>query len=129
MRRLPIGIALIAVLVGHGSLAHGQRATERFIPIGRSPGVSGKLTAIGTIVAVDPQTRRMRIAGPAGPLEVTLPDSTPIWIDRHELGLATATGSFEDLREGRTVEVKYADPSTRQLAEWVKLQGRDSDPQ
>lgn len=129
MRKLPIGIALVVVLVCNGSLAHGQRATERFIPLGRSPGVSGKLTTIGTIVAVDPERRRMRIAGPAGPVEVTLPDSTQIWIDRHELGLATATGSLEDLREGRTAEVKYADPSTRQVAEWVKLQVREPDPQ
>ena len=61
------------------------------------------------------------IAGPAGPVDVTLRDSTQIWIDRHERGLATRNGSLEDCREGATAEVKYADPDTRQEAEWVKL--------
>lgn len=122
MRKLPIGVALLVVLLGHGSLAHGQRATERFIPIGQSPGVSGKLTTIGTLVAVDPEKRRIRIEGPVGAADVTLRDSTSIWIDRHELGLPTLTGSLQDLREGLTAEVKYADPDTRQVAEWVKLQ-------
>ena len=125
MRKLPIGVALLVVLLGNGSLAHGQRATERFIPLGQSPGVSGKLTTIGTLVAVDPEKRRIRIAGPAGPADVTLQESTRIWIDRHELGLPTLTGSLQDLREGLTAEVKYADPDTRQVAEWVKLQMRD----
>ena len=125
MRKLRIGIALVAVLVCNGSSAHGQRATERFIPLGQSPGVSGKLTTIGTLVAVDPEKRRIRIAGPAGPADVTLQESTRIWIDRHELGLPTLTGSLQDLREGLMAEVKYADPDTRQVAEWVKLQMRD----
>jgi hypothetical protein len=121
MRKLRIGVVLVAVLVCSGSFAHGQRATERFIPLGRSPGVSGKLTTIGTIVSVDPARRRLRIAGSAGPLEVALRDSTRIWIDRHERGLPTLSGTLEDCREGTTAEVKYADPETRQVAEWVKL--------
>jgi hypothetical protein len=125
MRKLRLGVVLLVVLLGNGSLAHGQRATERFIPLGRSPGVSGKLTTIGTLVAVDPERRRIRVAGPAGPVDVTLQDSTQIWIDRHELGLPTLTGSLQDLREGITLEVKYADPDTRQVAEWVKLKTRD----
>jgi hypothetical protein len=125
MRKLPVGVALLAVLLGNGSLAHGQRATERFIPLGRSPGVSGKLTTIGTLVAVDAEKRHIRVEGPAGPADVILQDSTRIWIDRHELGLPTLTGSLQDLREGLTAEVKYADPDTRQVAEWIKLQVRE----
>jgi hypothetical protein len=125
MRKLRLGVVLLVVLLGNGSLAHGQRATERFIPLGRSPGVSGRLTTIGTLVAVDPERRRIRVAGPGGPVDVTLQDSMQIWIDRHELGLPTLTGSLQDLREGITLEVKYADPDTRQVAEWVKLKTRD----
>jgi hypothetical protein len=125
MRKLRIGVVLVAVLVCGGSFAHGQRATERFIPLGRSPGVSGKLTTIGTIVAVHPEQGLLRISSAAGPVDVTIPGSTPIWIDRHALGLATLTGSLADCREGLTAEVKYADPDTRKLAEWVKVELRD----
>jgi hypothetical protein len=122
MRRLRLGVGLGVALLGSASLAHGQRATERFIPIGHSPGVSGTLSTIGIIVAVDPEQRRIRVAGPAGPVTVRIEDSTRIWIDRHALGLGPTTGSFEDCREDRRAEVKYADPDTREVAEWVKLE-------
>ena len=128
MRRLRVAIALSAALLAGASAADAQRATERFIPLGQSPGVSGRLSAIGTIVAVDAERRRIQLAGPTGPLSVMLLDTTSIWIDRHELGLSAAAGSFEDCQEGRVAEVKYADPDTRQLAEWIKLQARAAEP-
>ncbi len=122
MRKLAsASAALLVALLCSASAAHGQRATERFIPIGKSPGVSGKLTTIGTIAAVEPERRRIRIAGPEGPVTVAILDSTPIWLDRSELKEKTSTGSFADCEIGRTVEVKYLDPDTRDVAEWVKL--------
>jgi hypothetical protein len=124
MRMLRLGVALGVALLGSASLAHGQRATERFIPIGQSPGVSETLSTIGTIVAVDAEQRRISLAGPAGPVTVRIEDSTRIWIDRHALGLGPTTGSFGDCREHRRAEVKYADPDTREVAEWVKLEER-----
>jgi hypothetical protein len=126
MRRLAVGFALLAALLASASAAHAQRATERFIPLGQSPGVSGKLTVIGTIMAVDPEKRQIEVEGRAGRANVTLRDSTSIWIDRHQLGLGATTGSFADCQVGRMAEVKYADPDTRQVAEWVKL--RDPGP-
>ena len=123
MRMLRLGVALAVVLgLCNASLAHGQQATERFIPIGASPGVSGKLSTIGTIVAVAPDRRRIDVAGPEGRVSVRIEDSTRIWIDRHPLGQAATAGSPEDLREGRRAEVKYADPDTRERAEWVKVE-------
>jgi hypothetical protein len=116
-----VAAALLVALLGSASFAHGQRATERFIPIGESPGVSGIATTIGTIAAVEPQRRRIRIAGPEGPVTVAITDATKIWIDRSETRKSAATGSFADCQVGRTAEVKYADPETRSTAEWVKL--------
>ncbi len=126
MRKLGVGFALLAALLTSASAAHAQRATERFIPLGESPGVSGKLTAIGTIVAVDPEMRQIELEGTGGRASVTLRDSTSIWIDRHQLGLASTTGSFDDCHAGRVAEVKYADPDTRQVAEWIKLRDQTS---
>ncbi|TMA26745.1 MAG: hypothetical protein E6J87_21855 [Deltaproteobacteria bacterium] len=120
-----LGVVSAALLVGlvlcSASSAHGQRATERFIPIGESPGVSGKLTMIGTIAAVEPERRRIRIAGPGGPVTLAITKSTEIWLDRHELGQSAAHGSLADCQIGRTVEAKYTDPSKRDVAEWVKV--------
>jgi hypothetical protein len=128
MHSLRAALALVIALLAGASAADAQRATERFIPLGQSPGVSGNLSVIGTIVAVDVEQRRIHLAGPTGPGSVTLRDTTPIWIDRHELGLGATAGSFEDCQKGRSAEVKYADPDTRQFAEWIKLRVRAAEP-
>jgi hypothetical protein len=117
-----LGAALAVVLFCGASLAHGQRATERYIPLGQSPGVSGKQSTIGTIAGVAWERRQLELAGPDGLVRVRVEESTRIWIDRHRLGQSTVAGTFEDLREGRRAEVKYADPETRQVAEWVKVE-------
>ena len=121
MRLASLGIALVVALLCDASLAHGQRATERFIPIGQSPGISGRLSTQGTIVGVDPGQRRIAIETPTGRVSVRVEDSTRIWIDRHDRGQDALVGSFDDLREGCSVGVKYADPETREVAEWVKV--------
>ena len=121
MRIRSLGIALVVALFCDASLAHGQKATEGFIPIGQSPGISGRLSTQGTIVSVEPEQRRVAIEGPTGRVSVRLEDSTRIWIDRHDQGQAALAGSFDDLCEGCTAEVKYADPETREVAEWVKV--------
>ena len=130
MQRLRAALALFIVLAlcAGASVATAQRAAERFIPLGQSPGVSGRLSVIGTIVAVDREQRRIELSGSAGRVSVTLRDSTSIWIDRHELGLGAARGSFDDCRESVLAEVKYADPDTRQVAEWIKLRARAAEP-
>jgi hypothetical protein len=121
MSMLRLGLALVVALACNASLAHGQQATERFIPLGQSPGVSGKQSTIGKIVGVAPEERRIDVAGPDGRVSVRIEDSTRIWIDRHRLGQSALAGSFGDLREGLEAEVKYADPDTRRVAEWVKV--------
>lgn len=57
-------LVLLAALGGFPP-AHAQEATERYIPLGQSPGVSGKLTSIGEIAEVDPRARTLTIAEPA----------------------------------------------------------------
>ena len=116
-------LVLIAALVGIPP-AHGQEATERYIPIGQSPGVSGKLTSIGEIADVDPRERTVTIVEPAGRRTVRITDKTRIWIDRSKLKLTSVTGSFGDLQKGRRVEAKYEDPADRQVADWVKVEAK-----
>jgi hypothetical protein len=116
-----LSAALLVALVC-GAAAAGPRASERFTPIGESPGVSGKLTTIGTIAAIERERGRIRIAGAEeGPITVAITRATKIWLDRSALGKKPATGSFPDCRVGHTVEVKYTDPGARSVAEWVKL--------
>jgi acid phosphatase family membrane protein YuiD len=106
--------------------AHGQKATEMFIPIGQSPGLSNTISVIGTIEAIDPQGQTIVIAGPAGSWSATITNRTKIWLDRSTLKQTNQTGSFADLKQGLLAEVKYEDPQGRSTArgpaEWIKVQ-------
>jgi hypothetical protein len=104
------------------SYAHGQKATEQFIPIGQSPGVSEKYTSIGEIADVNAAARTVTIADPAGRRTVRITDKTRIWLDRTKLKQSNLSGSFADLQKGRRAEVKYEDPGRRDVAEWVKVE-------
>ncbi len=123
MRRLLIGIGVAAT-----SLAivvpsvGGQKATERYIPLGQSPGVSQKATSIGEVADVDARAQTVTIVDPAGRHTVKITAQTLIWLDRSKLKQTNLTGGFSDLQKERRVEVKYQDPDSRQLAEWVKVE-------
>ena len=122
MRALLSGIGVAVALLGAISPAHGQKETERFIPIGQSPGVSQKQTSIGEIAGVDTARRTVTVAEQAGRRTVKITEKTRIWLDRTKLKQANLTGSFADLQKGRRVEVKYEDPERRQVADWVKVE-------
>jgi hypothetical protein len=111
-------IASLAVLPA----AHAQKATEQFIPIGRSPDASGKLTTIGEIVAADARERTLTILEPAGPRTVKVPENAPIFLDRSKLKRTNLRGTFADLQTGRRAEVKYQDAKLKQAADWVKVE-------
>ena len=125
MVRFLVTAMVIAVFVwGSASSAHGQKATEMYIPLGQSPGASGKHTVIGTIEALDPQNRTVTIAGSSGRHTATITNRTKIWLDRSTQKLNNQKGTFSDLQVGRTVEIKYEDPKQmgRGAAEWIKVQ-------
>jgi hypothetical protein len=113
-----MAIALIVAMFQ----VHAQKETERYIPLGQSPGVSQKLSRIGEIAEVDESKRTVTIADPAGRWTVAITDQTRIWLDRTKLKQPNLTGSFTDLRKGRRVEVKYQDPERREVADWVKVE-------
>lgn len=120
-RRAFVLAALACGLLGQ-SFAHGQRQTERFIPIGRSPGVSGKTSRIGTVQAVDPQARSFELATPEGRHPVAVPAGTRIWLDRSRRRRPALGGSFADLQPGRRVEVNYTDAERAGRAAWIKVE-------
>lgn len=102
-------------------IARAQKATEQFIPIGQSPGLSGRATVIGTVEAVDAAARTMTVNAGATSYRCALTDRTRIWIDRSAQRLSATTGRLADLQKGRRVEVKFTD-ATRKTAEWVKVE-------
>lgn len=119
MRRLAC-MALVGLMAGT-SLAHGQEATERFIPIGQSPGVSGRASYIGAIRSVDVAKRVITVGAPGAEQEFGITERTAIWVDRSALKQTNTRGSLADLQPGRRAEVKW-DAKDRARAEWIKVE-------
>ncbi len=117
MKAIPASLLLAALLAG-GSV-QAQQATERFIPIGRSPGLSGTGTTIGEIRAVEPGPRRVTVGGEGGSVTVTVSEGTRIWVDRSPSGQPSLAGSFDDLAPGRLAEVHPAPEGPG--ADWIKV--------
>jgi hypothetical protein len=126
MSKTIVAVALAAVWLSSAAHVSGQEATEIFIPLGQSPGVSNKSSVIGPIDSVDEKSRSMTVAGPSGRLTVEITDRTRIWRDRSLLKLGNQTGTFADLRKGRKVEVKLEPGEGKRAVEWIKVQITDA---
>lgn len=120
-RRTVLFAAFTAVLLGQ-TFAHGQRETERFIPIGQSPGASGKTTRVGTVDAVDPGARSFELVTPEGRYKVQVPEGVPVWLDRSRRRQPVLVGSLKDCQAGRRVEVKYEDAERAKRVVWIKVE-------
>jgi len=96
-----------------------QQATERYVPIGRSPGLSDGATLMATVLGVDAASGLLTLQAASGSHTVETGASTRIWWDRTALGESNGVASLSDCRKGLGVEVKL-DPTGR-LAEWIKV--------
>jgi hypothetical protein len=113
-----------ALVLAHGAaIAAAQgRLTEQFIPIGRSPGLSYKVTVIGEIQSRDGDKRTITVAGPSGPRSAQITDRTRIWLDRSSMKASNVEGTFDDLKVGRRVECKFEEAERAKALEWIKVE-------
>ncbi len=123
-----VAVALVSVWLYGVAIAPGQEATEIFIPLGQSPGLSNKSSVIGPIDSVDERGRSVSITAASGPLTAQITDRTRIWRDRSLLKLTNQVGTFADLRKGRKVEVKFEPGEGKRAADWVKVQITEATP-
>lgn len=122
MKQQPILLALLVLLAAQPSAVQAQQATERFIPLGASPGVSGKTAMMGTVVGYADGVLTLSSPAYPGPQRVRMAAATRIWLDRSTARQSNVPGSATDLRPGRRVEIRFVDPSRREVAEWVKVE-------
>lgn len=115
-----IPVAVLSLLAA-GQIS-AQMATEQFIPIGESPGLSVSHTDIGRIQAFDAASRTLSVEAGGSIRPVRITDVTRIWVDRSASKLSNLDGDISDLTAGRRVEVSYVDPDSRQAANWVKVE-------
>jgi len=126
IRRFVVALVGMSVLLGGGPPApSAQEMTEKFIPVGQSPGLSGKYTVIGKLQSVNAREQTCAIAGTAGTVNVRITARTKIWLDRSQIRQANVTGTLADLKPGLTVEVKpegHPPGVPNGPAEWIKVQ-------
>ncbi len=117
-----LGLAIVVVALGGTLDASGQQATEMFIPIGQSPGLSNKGSVIGTLESVDPGKRMVIISSSSGAQTVGITEQTMIWLDRSEQKQPNQNGGINDLQKGRKIEIKARKGEVKAVAEWIKVQ-------
>ena len=128
MRKI-ITLTYMTILLAATSV-YGQKSTEMFIPIGKSPGLSNKYTSIGTVEQLDMQARTLTCKDTKGlTIQVVVDEKTKIWLDRSGLKLPNLYGSLVDCKQGLLVEVKYRNNERKPgaVAEWIKYR-QQSDP-
>ena len=99
-------------------VAAGQETTEVYIPIGKSPGVSGVSSVIGTVSKVDYETRTLVVESAETTVTVNMDAETDYYLDRSDSQGPNSKGEMYDCKIGRTIEVKLTDDGT---ADWVKI--------
>ncbi len=122
MRKYLAALATTGVLF-LGSAAHGQKATEIYIPIGKSPGLSGKYTVIGRIRSIDAGNGTVTVVGVSRTWTASISEETTIWLDRTPIRMTNQKGTMADCRPGVLVEIKFQDnkPQAPRVCEWVKV--------
>lgn len=114
-------LSIAAFTFGAISTAYAQKATEMYIPIGQSPGLSGKHTAIGTIDSLDVLRGTMIVADSSQTYLVRFTDNTKIYLDRSFLREPNTHGNISDCRNNAVVEVKFKGNKVGDVAEWIKV--------
>jgi hypothetical protein len=120
MKNLQMLGCSLALVLAAASMAHGQEATERYVPIGQSPGQSGKTTTVGTVHSVDLPTRRVTVASNGATVSLGWTERTRIWLDRSRQQQGALKGMESDIQVGRRIEVK-PDKGDSSRADWIKV--------
>lgn len=103
------------------ALTHGQQSTERYIPIGKSPGVSDEYSYIGTITSVDTDEHTIEVDSNRGTRTIEIAENTRIWLDRSATKRSNMVGSYSDCQVGRKVEVMHM-RGDESVADWIKIE-------
>lgn len=116
--RIVLSSIFISLCLLVASPGHSQKATEIYIPIGASPGVSASKSFLGTISRVDYESNRIEIETNGGKRSILVDKETLYYLDRSHYGRKNAMGSIRDCELGRRVEVYVTEGSD---ALWLKI--------
>ncbi len=115
-------ISLIVFLLVSASSASAEKSSELYIPIGKSPGLSGIYTVIGNIDQIDSQNQTIALLTASDSYTIKLTEHTFIYLDKSKLKLSNTHGTLADCKTGDTIEVKWEDDDPAKPAEWIKVE-------
>lgn len=121
MARLSKMLLICTVLVA--PIAQAQETTEQYIPIGKSPGISGKYSYIGVVVAIDRDAHTIDVESDRGTKTIRVTENTRMWLDRSKARRTNPKASYADCEIGVTVEVMYTHDD-QGTADWIKIESR-----
>lgn len=123
-------IAGSIALLGITPQAPAQKATEIFIPIGKSPGLSGRQTMVGRVTAMNDRDHTITVQASGRSWTGTLTKESWIFLDRSGLRLTNLYGTAADCPNGALVEIKYAaaKDKDRPAIEWMKVEVTKAPP-
>ena len=122
MHKYIIVAGILIIVLAMVPVVPAEKATELYIPIGKSPGLSGKSTAEGHIEQVDYQKNTLTMSSGSHSYPVKVTEGTKIFLDRSKLGKPNQYGSFEDCKKGMMIEVRFEKDEFGQPADWIKLE-------
>lgn len=118
-----IKIILVTIILAWiYSYSNAQKSTEVYIPVGKSPGVSGKYATIGRVEAINLADSTITIAGELGSHTIKCGKDTKIWIDRTKIKQFNEGANLVDIKIGSIIESKYKGNKSDALVEWIKIQ-------
>ena len=103
---------------GFATLGNAQQATELYIPIGESPGLSGVKTAVGAVNQISADSFILETEAAAQ--EIQIAPTTIIYLDRSSIRQPNTTGTINEITPGATVEVRFIEDISGNPADWVK---------
>ena len=100
LKQITILVVTMALAFAAYSI-HAQQASEIFIPIGKSPGISESLTIVGKIETVNAQQQLLTLSDTTGTYTVKINADTQIWLDNSKLKKTNQMGSVKDFARWR----------------------------
>lgn len=119
--RILLGGLLFGGLLLAATTSMAQQATEQFIPIGMSPGISDHYSYIGKVLSVNAATNSFTIESNRGTKTIKVEPRTRIWIDRSQDNQSNTRAKFTDIEVGSRCEVMH-DRQVDTIADWIKIE-------
>lgn len=123
LKRFAATATVLLMALAVPAAGKAQQTTEKFIPIGMSPGVSNKVSFQGEISAIDQAAKSFSLRVDGSSKTFSVSSMTRIWLDRSKVRKPNIDGSFDDLETGRWIEIRY-DPDNPAVASWIKIEAQ-----